>query len=296
MDRFYAMQVFVAVAETESFTKAGRILAISPPAVTRTISALEERLGVRLLTRTTRVVRLTEAGTRYLDDSRRIMMALDEADESAAGINATPRGQLHLTAPILFGKMFVTSIVLEYLDRYPEVDVNALFVDRIVNLVEEGMDVAIRIGELPDSSLRAIQVGKVRQIVVASPRYLEQHGALQHPRDLKSHRIVTAMGITALPEWKFYADGKSIAARIAARMTVTTIESAIEAVRAAWGITRLLSYQADPYLKTGEITTVLNAFEPPALPIYVVHPGGPRPSAKVRTFVDLAVERLRARV
>lgn len=294
MDRFYLMNVFVAVAEAESFAKAGRHLGMSPPAVTRAISALEDRLGVRLLTRTTRVVRATEAGARYLDDSRRIIAEMEEADESAAGISAKPRGQLHVTAPVLFGKMFITPVILEYLDRHSTVNVNALFLDRVANLVEEGIDIAIRIGELPDSSLRAAKVGAVRQIVVAAPRYLKQHGVPLHPLDLKSHRIVAAMGITALPDWKFYVNGKPLSARVAPRLTVTTIESAIEAVRAGWGMTRLLSYQVAPYLKRGQLKTVLDEFEPPALPIHVVHLDGRRPIAKVRAFVDLVVERLHA--
>lgn len=294
MDRLYLMSVFVAVAEAESFAKASRNLGISPPTVTRAITALEDKLGVRLLTRTTRVVRLTEAGARYLDDSRRIMTEVDEADESAAGINATPRGQLRVTAPVLFGKIFVTPVILEYLDLYSAVNVSALFLDRVVNLVEEGIDIAIRIGELPDSSLRAAKVGMVRQVVVAAPRYLQEYGIPLHPSDLKSHRIVAAMGITALPDWKFYAHGKPMSARVAPRMTVTTIESAIEAVRSGWGMTRLLSYQVAPYFKQGQLKTVLSEFEPPALPIHVVHQDGRRPTAKVRAFVDLVVERLRA--
>lgn len=294
MDRLYLMSVFVAVAEAESFAKASRNLGMSPPAVTRAITALEDKLGVRLLTRTTRVVRLTEAGARYLEDSRRIMTEVDEADESAAGINATPRGQLHVTAPVLFGKMFITPVILEYLDRHAAVNVTALFLDRVVNLVEEGIDIAIRIGELPDSSLRAAKVGMVRQVVVAAPLYLQRCGVPLHPTDLQSHRIVAAMGIATLPDWKFHANGKPIPVRVVPRMTVTTIESAIEAVRAGWGITRLLSYQAEPYLKQDQLKTVLGEFEPPALPIHVVHQDGRRPTAKVRAFVDLVVERLRA--
>ena len=294
MDRFYSMSVFVAVAEAESFAKAGRKLGMSPPAVTRAISALEERLGVRLLTRTTRVVRLTEAGTRYLDDSRRIMAEVEEAEESATGISATPSGQVHVTVPVLFGKMFVTPIILEYLDQYPAVNVNALFLDRVVNLVEEGMDVAVRIGALPDSSLRAAKVGTVRQVVVATPRYLQRHGTPAHPNDLKNHRIVSPLGPAASPDWKFYSNGKPISVRVAPRMTVTTNESAIEAIREGWGITRLLSYQVAPQVKLGKFKTVLNEFEPPALPIHVVHLDGRRPTAKVRAFVDLLVERLRA--
>ena len=285
------MSVFVAVAEAASFAKAGRKLGLSPPAVTRAVSALEERLGVRLLTRTTRVVRLTEAGTRYLEDSRRIMAEVDEAEGSASGISTSARGQLHLTAPVLFGKIFVTPIILEYLDRHPAVNINALFLDRVANLVEEGIDIAIRIGELPDSSLRATKVGTVRQVMVAAPRYLKEHGRPAHPSELKSHRIVAASNMASSYDWKFYAKGKPLSVRVAPRLAVTTNEGAIEAVRGGWGITRLLSYQVLPQLK---LTSLLQEYEPPALPIHVVHLDGRRTTAKVRTLVDLMVERLRA--
>ena len=291
MDRFYGMSVFVAVAEAASFAKAGRKLGLSPPAVTRAVSALEERLGVRLLTRTTRVVRLTEAGTRYLEDSRRIMAEVDEAEGSASGISTSARGQLHLTAPVLFGKIFVTPIILEYLDQHPAVNINALFLDRVANLVEEGIDIAIRIGELPDSSLRATKVGTVRQVMVAAPRYLKEHGRPAHPSELKSHRIVAASNMASSYDWKFYAKGKPLSVRVAPRLAVTTNEGAIEAVRGGWGITRLLSYQVLPQLK---LTSLLQEYEPPALPIHVVHLDGRRTTAKVRTLVDLMVERLRA--
>lgn len=294
MDRLYLMSVFVAVAEAESFAKAGRHLGLSPPAVTRAIATLEEKLGVRLLTRTTRVVRLTEAGVRYLEDSRRIIAEIDEADESAAGISAVPRGQLQLTSPVIFGKIFIIPVILAYLEQHPAVNVNALFLDRVVNLVEEGIDIAIRIGELPDSSLRAIPVGTVRRIVVAAPGYLQQHGTPLHPSDLKSHRIVASTGITPSPEWKFYESDTLISVRITPRLTVSSNEGAIAAVRAGWGLTRLLSYQVAPHLKNNTLKTVLHDFEPPALPIHVVHGEGRRSTAKARAFIDLTVERLRA--
>ena len=294
MDRFYLMSVFVAVAEAESFAKAGRRLGSSPPAVTRAISTLEEHLGVRLFTRTTRVVRLTEAGTRYLDDSRRILDEVDEADESAAGISATPRGQLYVTAPVLFGNLYVIPAILEYLEKYPAVNVSALFLDRVVSLVEEGIDIAIRIGDLPDSSLRATRVGMVRRVVVAAPQYLKQHGTPRHPSDLKSHRIVAARSMSSSAEWKFYDNGKLVSVRVTPRLTVTTNDAAIVAAREGWGMTRLLSYQVAPLLKSGELKIVLNKFEPPGLPIHVVHLDGRRTTAKVRTFVDLVVKRMRA--
>lgn len=294
MDRFHLMQTFVAVAEAESFAKASRKLGVSPPAVTRAILQLEQRLGVRLLTRSTRVVRLTEAGGRYLEDSRRIIAELDEADESALGAGATPRGQLHVTAPVLLGNMFVTPAILLYLERYPAVSVNALFLDRLVNLVEEGVDVAIRIGELPDSALRAIQVGTVRRVVVATPQYLQNHGTPQHPNDLKSHRIVTATSMERTSEWKFYQNAAVISVRIAARMAVSANDAAIHAATTGWGMTRVMCYQVAEQLKQGTLVAVLPHFEPPPLPVHVIHADGRRPTAKVRAFVDLAVQHLRA--
>src|SRR3990167_1112375 len=176
MDRFHLMAVFVAVAEEEGFAAAARRLRMSPPAVTRAIAFLEERLGVRLLTRTTRLVRITDAGARYLEDARRILLEADEADEAAAGINATPRGHLAVTAPTLFGKDYVMPIITAYQRIFQETTVSALFVDRVVNLHDEGLDIGIRIGQLPESSLRAIRVGQVRRVVCAAPAYLDKHG------------------------------------------------------------------------------------------------------------------------
>ena len=176
MDRLHLMEVFVAVAEEEGFAAGARRLRMSPPAVTRAIAALEARLGVKLLNRTTRFVRVTEAGQRYLDDTRRIIGEVDEADEAAAGINAEPRGHLSVTAPVMFGSLYVTPGIVEFLERYPAAEVSAVFLDRIVNMLEEGIDVGVRIGELPDSSMKALRVGYVRRVLCAAPSYLERHG------------------------------------------------------------------------------------------------------------------------
>ncbi|MGH8607804.1 MAG: LysR family transcriptional regulator, partial [Gammaproteobacteria bacterium] len=194
MNRLHLMSVFVAVAEEESFAGGARRLGMSPPAVTRAIAALENRLGVKLFKRTTRFVRTTDAGRRYLDDARRIIGEIDEADEAAAGINAEPRGHLAITAPVLFGKLFVLPVIVEFLKRYPAVQVSALFLDRVVNLLEEGLDVGVRIGDLPDSSMNAICVGCVRRVMCASPNYLEKHGVPQNPAELSGHNIVAASG------------------------------------------------------------------------------------------------------
>lgn len=288
------MSVFVAVAEAESFSGAARKLAMSAPAVTRAVATLEERLGVRLLTRTTRHVRATEAGLRYLEDARRIIAEVDEADEAAGGVNAAPRGRLAITAPVLFGKMFVTPVVVDYLRRYPDVNVSALYLDRVVQLVEEGLDVGVRIGNLPDSSLQAIRVGQVRSVLCASPGYLAERGPPRAPDDLREHVLVSSSGISPRPEWRFMRDGQALALRVEPRLTVTTNDAAVEAAVRGLGIARLLSYQVAPQLASGELAIVLADYEIPALPIHVIHREGRHSAAKVRSFVDLIVARLRA--
>ena len=288
------MTVFVAVAEEEGFAAAARRLRMSPPAVTRAIALLEERLGVRLLTRTTRLVRTTDAGARYLEDARRILLEADEADEAAAGINATPRGNLAVTAPVLFGKIYVMPLITAYQTTYSETTVSALFIDRVVNLMEEGLDVGIRIGPLPDSSLRAIRVGQVRRVVCAAPAYLERHGSPKTPAELAQHPIIAATSLSAGSEWAFARGKEQIRVRLSPRILVNTNDGALEAARSGFGLTRLISYQVANELAAGTLTTVLTEFEEPALPVHVIHREGRLGSAKVRSFVDLAVERLRA--
>jgi DNA-binding transcriptional LysR family regulator len=291
VDRLVEMQAFVAVAETEGFASGARKLGVSPPVTTRAIADLEERLGVKLLTRTTRYVRVTDAGKRYLDDCKRILSEIAEADEAAAGINGEPSGHLAVTAPVLFGKLFVLPGVIEFLNRYPKMEVNALFLDRVVNLLEEGLDVGIRIGELADSSMRAIRVGSVKRVVCASPDYVARAGKPSHPDELTQHTIVTANGLNAGTDWKF-ADG--IITRVKPRLSFATNDAAIEAAVTGFGITRLLSYQVAPHLSDGRLETLLSDFEQPKIPIHVVHREGRYASAKIRSFVDLMVERLRA--
>ena len=294
MDRFHLMNVFVAVAEAGSFAGAARRLSMSPPAVTRAVLALEERLGARLLTRTTRVARVTAAGSRNLEDARRIMIDLEEADAAAAGVNANPRGQLTVTAPVLFGKLYVIPIITEYQTAFTQTSVSALFVDRVVNFIDEGMDVGIRIGPLPDSSLRAIRVGRVRRVVVGAPAYLEEHGIPQKPGDLAGHRLVAALGISPTNDWQFQSGGKKSGVRVQPSITVNTNDGALEAAREGYGLTRLLSYQVAPQLASGELKVMLEDYEGDELPVHVIHHERRQGSAKVRSFVDLAVERLRA--
>ncbi len=293
MDRFHLMAVYVAVAEEESFAGGARRLGMSPPAVTRAIASLEKRLGVTLLTRTTRFVRATDAGQRYLEQARRIIAEADEADEAAAGVNAAPRGQLCITAPVLFGRMFVTPSIVEYLRHFPGMSISALFVDRVVNLLEEGMDIGVRIGELPDSSMKAIAVGHVRRVVCAAPDYLKKNGIPHSPVDLVRHTIIAASAVSPSVDWKFSDGRKSVSVKLAPRLTVTNNESAIVAAVQGFGVTRLLSYQIAAFLASGQLKAVLGDYEPPRLPIHVLHSEGRQASAKVRTFVDLLAERLK---
>jgi DNA-binding transcriptional LysR family regulator len=290
MDRFQLMHVFVAVAEEQGFAAGARRLRMSPPAVTRAVAALERRLKVKLLNRTTRFVRTTEVGQRYLDDARRILAEADEADEAAAGVDAAPHGHLAVTAPVLFGRMFVMPVIVEYLNRYPDTAVSAVLLDRVVNLLEEGLDVGIRIGELPDSSMQAVAVGSVRLVVCASREYLRRHGVPRSPEDLLQHSIITSSAGSASINWQF----GSRVLRIEPRLTVTTNDGAIDAALRGFGITRMLSYQVSPYVMAGDLRSVLAEHEPAPRPIHIVHREGRHACAKVRAFVDLTVERLRA--
>jgi DNA-binding transcriptional LysR family regulator len=293
MDRFHLMQVFVAVAEEEGFAAGARRLHLSPPAVTRAVAALEDRLRVKLLDRTTRFVRTTEAGQRYLDDARRILAEADAADEAVAGVNARPRGHLMVTAPVLFGRMFVMPGIVEYLERYPDTEVSALFVDRIVNLLEEGMDVAVRIGELPDSSMRALRAGSVRTVLCASPVYLQRRGPPETPEDLLDHSVIASSAAGNPLDWRFETPKGVRTLRIRPRLSVTTNDAALEAARLGFGVTRLLSYQVAHQLVTGELRLVLEEYEPAPWPIHIVHREGRYATAKVRAFVDWMAERLR---
>ena len=294
MDHIHLMKVFVAVGELESFAAAARRLDISPAAVTRAVSALEEQLGVKLLLRTTRSVRLTEAGGRYLEDTRHILASILEANEAAAGINATPKGDLAVTAPILFGKKFVMPCIVRYLQQYPEVDVSAYFLDRIVNMVEEGMDVAVRIGPLPDSGLKALRVGRVRRMLCASPDYLARHGVPQHPSDLPGHAVIGTTNLSPRAGRRFGVTDEPTLVRMKPRLTVTSNDGAIAAASGGLGIARLLSYQVADEVASGQLQVILAEYEEAPWPIHVLHRESKYGSAKVRAFIDMLAHELRA--
>ena len=288
------MSAFVAVVDANGFAGAARKLGISPPAVTRAINELESQLGVRLLTRTTRVVRVTEPGARYAADCRRILGDLAEANESVGGLHSEPSGTLTITAPALFGARFVIPIVTEYLERYPGVNASCWFLDRVVNMMDEGMDIAVRIGELPDSSMQAVRVGRVRRVICGAPVYLEQHGIPQAPDDLAAHSIVSANAVTPSSDWRLVQDGAPRVVKLQPRMSTTTNDSAVAAAVSGFGLARLLSYQVADELRAGQLKIVLGEFETPSLPVHLVHREGRHASQKARAFLDLAIERLRA--
>lgn len=294
MDKHHLISVFVAVVDANGFAGAARKLKVSPPVVTRAINELEEMLGVRLLTRTTRVVRVTEAGARYANDCRRILAELAEADESATGQHGAPQGRIAITAPGWFGAKFVTPIVTEYLDQYPKVSATCWFLDRVVNMVEEGVDVAVRIAELPDSSLQAIAVGRMRVVTCASPAYLARHGTPRALADLASHNILSAGAVAPGHELRFSHDGKSRVIKTQPRLITSSNESAVAAAVSGFGLTQQMFYKVAEPLTRGELQQVLCDFEPTALPVHVLHREGRYASRRVRAFLDLAIERLRA--
>jgi len=293
MDRFHLMSTFVAVVDSGGFAGAGRKLHLSAAAVTRAIAELEGRLGVRLLSRTTRSVRVTDAGEQYVQDCRRILADVKEADDAARGAHGTARGPLTVTAPVLFGQMYVAPLVAEYLRACPEVAMSCWFTDRVVNLVDEGVDAAIRIGHLPSSSsLHARALGRVRQVVCASPRYLAENGAPRHPSELAEHCVISSSAVTATADWGFEGARGGIVVRIEPRVTTTTNDSAIAMAVAGFGVTRVMSYQAARHVADGSLRAVLQDYEPAPTPVHVVYREGRHASQKVRAFVDLAVARL----
>ena len=293
MDRIESVAIFVEVAERRSFAAAARRLARSAAAVTRAVGELETRLGVRLLNRTTRAVSLTEAGDRFLAGARRVLADFEEIERAAAGEGAAPRGELRITAPILFGRLHVLPIVTEFLGRFAEVSVALSLIDRPVDLVEEGLDVAVRIGALAESSAVATRVGAVRRIVVASPGYVTQHGTPLSPGDLGAHAVIAFSG--GADHWVFRNEQRETSIAIRPRLAVTTAEAALDAVRAGFGIARVLSYQAAGDISRGSLLRLLAPYEGDELPIHLLYPGGRHPPPKLRAFLDFAKPRLRRR-
>jgi len=290
MDRIDAMQAFVAVADLQGFAPAARKLGLSPSALTRLVAALEDRLGARLLQRTTRQVTLTDAGARYLDRARRILADVEEAEAAAEGERTRPSGRLVVSAPVGFGRLHVSPVMSAYLKRHGEVAVELRLEDRVINLVEDGVDLAVRIGHLPDSSLVARQVGDMPRIVVASPDYLARRGEPNTPAAIAAHETIQFGATAAPPDWRFVEDGREVRVASTPRFTTNSSDAAIQYAEAGGGLTRVMFYQAAAALKAGRLKIVLAKFEEPPLPIHLVYPTSRLLSAKVRAFVDLVTE------
>lgn len=292
MDRLQSLKVFMAVAEAESFAGGARAVGLSAPSATRGVADLETALGARLFSRTTRRVRLTEVGRAYLEEVRDILERLQAADEAASGAAERPVGKLRITCPQEFGRLHVAPLVADYLDAHEGVSAEVLMVDRVVNLIEEGIDVAVRIGPLPSSDLAALKVGTVRRVVCGAPGYLDTHGTPDVPRDLARHRLIAAPTDTASGSWRFGTD-EAQAVKVGPRLAMTSVVAAIHVAMHGWGLTRALSYQVAEDIEAGSLRTVLDAYEPAPLPVHLVHVEGRRAPAKVRSFLDFAAARLR---
>lgn len=290
MDRIDAMQAFVAVADLQGFAPAARRLGMSPSGLTRLIAALEDRLGARLLQRTTRSVTLTDAGSRYLERARRILADVEEAENAAEGERTRPGGRLVVSAPLGFGRLHVSPVMSAYLARYPDVAADLRLSDRMVNLVEEGVDLAVRIGHLPDSTLVARQVGEMRRIVVASADYLERRGEPKAPQEIMAHDTIQFGAMSAGPDWRFVQDGQERRIPVTPRFSTNSADAAIHYAEQGGGLTRVMAYQAAASLQAKRVQIVLEKFELPAVPIHIVYPTSRLLSAKVRTFIDLVTE------
>ena len=280
------------MGDAGGFAAAARRLRVSPQSVTRAIAQLERQLGVQLLKRTTRSVRLTEEGTAFLNASRQVLSELRAAEDAVMGTLSEPQGTLVVTAPVAFGRIHVVPIVTALLLRNPRLTVRLALIDRTIQLVEEGIDVAVRIGELPDSSLRAVEVGSVRYVLVASPAYLQAHGVPATLDDLRRHELIMPTAVSLSDEWRFGPGGKR-SVRVRARLSVNTADAAISAAETGLGITRVLSYQASLGIAAGRLRLVLDSEAPPAVPITLLFQSGRSASPNVRGFIEQAKEYFR---
>ncbi len=293
MDRLDAMSVLVAAVEAGSLSAAARRLGKPLTTVSRRIAELEAHLGTRLLKRSSRQFALTEAGQSYVAACRRILEQVGEAERVAAGEYRAPQGELTITAPIVFGRLHVLPVVIAFLEAHPAITVRLVLADRVINLLEEPVDVAVRIGALPDSSLAATRVGAIRRVTCASPAYLARHGRPDHPEGLGGHGVITFGGLMAPDRWVFGPERAPVTVRVQSRLVVSTAEAAIDAAMAGLGVTRVLSYQVAEALRSGALVLVLEDYEPVPWPVHLVFQGTPPVPLKLRTFLDRAVPRLR---
>ncbi|MFT0172881.1 LysR family transcriptional regulator [Paraburkholderia mimosarum] len=293
MDRLREMEVFVAIVERGSFSAASDKFGLSRAAVSRAVNSLETRLGAQLLARTTRSVRPTDAGVAYFEACRKLLDGITDAESHIAVDPANPVGTLTITAPVQLGQRFIAPLVNAYTLRYPDVSVNAVYLDRPTRLLEEGVDIAIRIGHLEDSSTFAVRLGSVRRQTFASPAYLARHGEPMHPRDLVGHHCVSFTGVSQPHEWMFYEHNVKIPVRLQPRLIVNLAPAAISAAEDGVGITQLLSYQAATEVSSGNLVPILRAYEPESTPVSLLHVERRGTSGKIRSFVEFVTDTLR---
>lgn len=296
MDRLESMSMFVAVAEAGSLSAAGRRLNVPLTTVSRKIVDLETYLGSQLIQRSSRRITLTEAGAAYIDACRRILEQIGEAERAASGEYQAPRGELIVTAPIVFGRLHMLPVICDFLNAYPDIAVRMIQSDRNVNLLDEHIDVALRIGKLPDSSMRATRVGSVSRVVCGSPAYLAARGTPAAPEELTVHDCVTSDVLTAATDWIFMRGQTEFTVAVRSRLFVSTSEASIDAAAAGLGLARVLSYQVAGAVADGRLNRVLRHFEPAELPVNLVHAGGRLVPLKLRAFLNFAAPRLKARL
>jgi DNA-binding transcriptional LysR family regulator len=296
MDRLESMSTLLAAVEAGSLSGASRKLGMPLATVSRKVSELEAHLRTRLVNRTSRRLTLTDAGRSYVVACKRILEDIGEAERAAAGEYVAPRGDLTITAPIVFGRLHVLPVAIAFLAAYPDVDIRVALSDRVVNLQEDDVDLAVRIGELPDSSLIATRVGAIRQVVCGSPAYFARRGTPKAPSDLGAHDCVSFQGLTSPAGWSFAVGKSTVSVAIHSRLIVNTAEAAIDAALAAVGVTRVLSYQVASAVRAGTLALVLRKFEPAPSPVSLVHAGQGLLPLKLRAFLDFAAPRLKARL
>jgi DNA-binding transcriptional LysR family regulator len=292
MDRFRAMQAFVRIVDGGSLSAAARSLGVSLPAVVRMLAALEDHLGSRLLNRTTRRMSLTDAGQAYYERARQILAEVQDAEVSASSARRRPAGTLSLTAPVVYGRLKLLPVLAEYRRRFPEVAIRLLLLDRNVNLIEEGLDLAIRIGALADSSLVAAALARVRRVVFASPAYLRRHGAPRHPRELAQHACLSLSVISPGEQWRFREQDRELAVKVRPAFVANNADAVIGMARAGAGIGAAFSYQVEPLVAQRRLRLVLETFALPSVPVSALYPHGRLTAAKVREFLALAAQRL----
>lgn len=288
MDRLDELQVFLAIFDAGSMAAAASRLHRSPSAVTRLLATLEERMGARLFERSTRRLMPTSEGQRLAEGARRLLADYEAA--ISAHQQATPRGLLRVTAPTVFGRRHMAPVVTRFLMRYPDIQVELILNDRNMDLIDSGIDLALRIGPLDSTGLVARRLGAVRRMTVASPTYLEQHGIPATPEELGRHQLILGTAVRGLPEWRYQAEGREHVVRFTPRLQVNDVEGVLHAAREGFGIARALSYQAAPDLLAGTLVPLLGAFEGETLPVHLVFPSARHMAPRVRAFVDFAVE------